>query len=64
LYTENVGILADQVRWAFADATKLPGADRFALLNCSEAKAGVMREVARGKQNNFNFSRVSSHMVG
>ena len=63
LLSENVGILDDHVHWAFADATKPPGAARFALLNCSEAKAAVMGVVARGKQNNFNFSKVSSHLV-
>jgi len=64
LLSENVGILDDCVRWAFADDTKPPGEARFALLNCSEAKAAVMGVVAQGKQNNFNFSKVRSHLVG
>jgi hypothetical protein len=54
-------ILDRQVRWAFADATRLPGAPRYALLNCSEARNAAMAGVMRGKQNNFSMSALKAH---
>lgn len=51
------------IRWAFVDATKAIGKPRFALLNCTEAKAVVMGRVSRGKQNNFSMASVGLRSV-
>src|SRR5438045_2858388 len=38
LLAEGSVVLDQHVRWAFADATQPPATDRYALLNCSEAR--------------------------
>ena len=52
------------IRWAFVDATQPVGADRYAFLTCSNARAAVMGVVARGKQNNFKLAALRPHFVG
>ena len=52
------------IRWAFVDATQPVGTDRYAFLTCSDARAAVMRVVARGKQNNFKLAALGPHFVG
>jgi hypothetical protein len=64
LLSDQLAIVDEHVRWAFADATQSKGADRYALLNCSEARAAVMGVVAKGKQNNFRLSALKPHFVG
>jgi hypothetical protein len=53
----------DDVRWAFADATRAFGVPRYALLSCSEARGAAMCVVARNKQNNFRLSALKNHWV-
>lgn len=64
LLSGDVAILDEYVRWAFVDATLPLGTARYALLDCSEAKAAVMGAVAKGKQNYFRLSAVRPHFVG
>lgn len=64
LLSAECNVLDQCVRWAFADATQMAGANRYAFLNCSEARAAVMGVVARGKQNNFKLSALRPHFVG
>lgn len=52
------------VLWAFADATKPFGSERYALLSCSEARCAAMGVVARNKQNNFRLSYFKNHWTG
>ena len=52
------------IRWAFVDATQPVGADPYAFLTCSDARAAVMGVVARGKQNNFKLAALRPHCVG
>lgn len=56
--------LRDQdVRWAFADATRQHGSARYALLTCSDARAVAMGGVARSKQNNFSLAALREHWI-
>jgi hypothetical protein len=59
----QLDVLDRFVRWAFVDATRAPGTDRYALLTCREAKSAAMGNVAPGKQNNFRMSAITPHMV-
>lgn len=60
---DQLEILDNHVRWAFADATQPPGAARYALLTCSQARNAAMGGVARGKQNNFRISALKAHSI-
>jgi hypothetical protein len=55
-----LGLFAQPVRWAFADATMDVGSARYGLFTCEEMKASVMAGVGRGKQNNFSVARLRS----
>lgn len=63
LLSDSIDLLDKCVRWAFADATRNVCSPRYALLNCTEAKAVAMNGVAKGKQNNFRVSALSQHFV-
>ena len=60
---DQLAILDNHIRWAFADATRQPGTARYALLTCSEARDATMGSVARGKQNNFRISALEAHFL-
>jgi hypothetical protein len=60
---DELEALDRQVRWAFADATRRPGAPRYALLTCSEARNAAMAGAVRGKQNNFSMSALKAHWI-
>lgn len=59
---DQLAILNRHVRWAFVNAMLLPGAPRYALLTCSEARTAAMGTVARDKQNNFKMSAITAHL--
>jgi hypothetical protein len=56
----QLATLDAHIRWAIADAKQPPGAARYALLTCTEAREAVMGHVSRGKQNNFSVARLKS----
>jgi hypothetical protein len=60
---DQLAILDNHMRWAFADATQPPGAARYALLTCSQARGTAMGGVAKGKQNNFRISSLKAHSL-
>lgn len=60
---DQLVVLDTCVRWAMVDATMSVGADRYALLNCTEARGAAMGGVARGKQNNFRLSALRPRLV-
>jgi hypothetical protein len=60
--TWQLETLDKHLRWAFVNATLPPGAARYALLTCFDARAAVMGGVARGKQNNFKISAIEAHL--
>jgi hypothetical protein len=59
----QLDVLDEFVRWAFVDATRPHGSDRYALLTCREAKSAAMGSIASGKQNNFRMSAITPHLV-
>lgn len=59
----QLNVLDRFIRWAFVDATRPHGSDRFALMTCREARSAAMGLVAPGKQNNFRMSAIAPHMV-
>ena len=63
LLGDDLSVLDQSVRWAFVDATLPTGTNRYALLNCTNARAAVMGTVTRGKQNNFSIACLSPHLV-
>jgi hypothetical protein len=52
------------VRWAYADATLVPGTCRYGLLTCELAKKAAMGVVTRGKQNNLRISALRPCLIG
>jgi hypothetical protein len=60
---DQLAILDNHVRWAFADAMQPRGATRYALLTCSEARDAAMGGAAREKHNNFQMSALKAHLV-